>query len=52
MRTIVCMQDLNMIDRLKGDLSKTFDMKDLGPAKHILGMQVTRDRESKKLWLS
>ena len=27
-------------------------MKDLGAAKHILGMQITRDRESKKLWLS
>ena len=45
-------QDLNMINRLKVELSKTFDMKDLGPSKHILGMQITRDRESKKLWLS
>ena len=45
-------QYLNMINRLKVELSKTFDMKDLGPAKHILGMQITRDRESKKLWLS
>ena len=45
-------QDLNMINKLKVELSKTFDMKDLGAAKHILGMQITRDRESKKLWLS
>ena len=45
-------QDLNMINMLKVELSKTFDMKDLESAKHILGMQITRDRESKKLWLS
>jgi hypothetical protein len=27
-------------------------MKDLGPAKQILGMEITRDRKNKKLWLS
>lgn len=27
-------------------------MKDLGPAKRILGMEIVRDRERKKLWLS
>ncbi|KAM0949981.1 putative RNA-directed DNA polymerase [Dioscorea sansibarensis] len=27
-------------------------MKDLGPAKHIVGMRITGDRTSKKLWLS
>ena len=31
-------QDSKMIDRLKRDMSKTFDMKDLGPARVILRM--------------
>ena len=41
-----------MINKLKVDLSKTFDMKDLEDAKHILDMQITRDRESKKFHTS
>ena len=27
-------------------------MKDLGPAKQILGMEITRDRKNRRLWLS
>ncbi|KAF2315489.1 hypothetical protein GH714_039930 [Hevea brasiliensis] len=42
----------NRIDSLKKELSKSFAMKDLGPAKHILGMKIIRDRKWKKLWLS
>ena len=45
-------QDVSMIRKLKADLSKYFDMKDLGPAKQILGMEITRDRKANKLWLS
>jgi hypothetical protein len=37
---------------LKYHLSTQFDMKDLGVAKYILGMEIKRDRENKKLWLS
>ena len=40
------------IDHLKKELSKFFAMKDLGPAKHILGMKIIRDRKCKKIWLS
>ena len=29
-----------------------FDMKDLGAANHILGMEIKRDRENRKLWLN
>lgn len=29
-----------------------FDMKDLGPANKILGMQIHRDRKDRKIWLS
>uniref|UniRef100_A0A803LBR6 CCHC-type domain-containing protein n=1 Tax=Chenopodium quinoa TaxID=63459 RepID=A0A803LBR6_CHEQI len=37
--------DMNDIIKLKHQLSKEFDMKDLGPAKKILGMQITRDKQ-------
>lgn len=37
---------------MKQELNKSFAMKDLGPARQILGMQIVRDREAKKLWLS
>ena len=33
-------QDVDMIQKLKMELSKRFDMKDLGSAKHILGMEI------------
>ena len=49
---LLYVDDMLMVNRIKVELSKTFDMKDLGLAKHILGLQITRDRESKKLWLS
>ena len=45
-------QDASMIGNLKKDLFKAFDMKDLGPARQILGMEITRDRKAKKVWLS
>ena len=45
-------QDVNMIQKLKRELSKTFDMKDLGNAKRILGMEILRNRKADKLWLS
>ena len=41
-----------MIGNLKKDLFKSFDMKDLGPARQILAMQIVRDKKAKKLWLS
>ena len=45
-------QDAGVIGNLKNDLFKSFDMKNLGPARQILGMQIPRDRKAKKLWLS
>jgi hypothetical protein len=45
-------QDATMINNLKDDLSKFFDMKDLGPAQQILGMKIVRDRKARKLFLS
>ena len=37
---------------LKRKLAKSFVMKDLGAAKQILGMRITRDRKNLKLTLS
>ncbi|GKV27750.1 hypothetical protein SLEP1_g36885 [Rubroshorea leprosula] len=45
-------QDVEKICKLKLELSKSFNMKDLGPAKQILGMASTCDKKARKLWLS
>ena len=42
------MQDINV---LKIKLAKSFAMKDLGAAKQILGIRITRDRKNHKLVL-
>jgi ATP-binding cassette subfamily B (MDR/TAP) protein 1 len=43
---------MDEIINLKTQLSKEFDMKDLGPARKILGMQITRDKQRGVLQLS
>jgi len=43
---------MDEIKHLKGLLSTEFDMKDLGPAKQILGMRIDRDRSARTLKLS
>ena len=45
-------QNVDRIVSLKQQLSKKFSMKELGPAKNILGMKIVRDRMARKLWLS
>lgn len=40
------------IDWMKRLLSAKFDMKDLGNAKVILGLEITRDRKTRKLWVT
>ncbi|GJY23180.1 retrovirus-related pol polyprotein from transposon TNT 1-94 [Tanacetum coccineum] len=40
------------INKLKAQLAKEFKMKDLGPANKIIGMQIHRDRVSRKICLS
>jgi hypothetical protein len=40
------------VNKLKVLLSEEFDMKDLDAAKKILGMEIHRDRDAKKLRLS
>ncbi|KAH9306890.1 hypothetical protein KI387_011294, partial [Taxus chinensis] len=45
-------KNMQEIKLLKKQLSESFDMKDLGAAKKILGMRITRDRKEWKLTLS
>lgn len=40
------------VNMLKNLLGKEFDMKDLGAARKILGMEIHRDRTAGKLWLT
>ena len=40
------------IGKLKQSLHDKFVMKELGQARHILGMRIERNRKSKTLWLS
>ena len=44
--------DTAKIDELEKELSKSFEMKDLGPTSQILGIKISRDRTNGKLWLS
>ena len=45
-------RDQAKIRMLKKALNRTFSMKDLGPARQILGMHIIRDQSKKQLWLS
>ncbi|OAE29694.1 hypothetical protein AXG93_509s1470 [Marchantia polymorpha subsp. ruderalis] len=40
------------VDECKSKLKSAFKMKDMGESKRILGMEIHRDHEQKKLWLS
>ena len=44
--------NMKYINFLKKKLSISFEMKDLGAAKKILGMRITRDMKNRKLILS
>ncbi|KAE8735884.1 hypothetical protein F3Y22_tig00000329pilonHSYRG00358 [Hibiscus syriacus] len=49
---LIVAKNMNDVIGLKTLLSQEFDMKDLGAAKKILRMEICRDRDSRKLWLS
>jgi len=44
--------DKEIIQDLKTQLFSKFDMKDLGAANYILGMEIKRDKANRKLWLN
>jgi len=46
------LQETRHIQKLKAQLKKEFDMKDLTEVKKILSMEITQDRGSSKLCLS
>jgi ATP-binding cassette subfamily B (MDR/TAP) protein 1 len=41
---LIARSSIEEIDKLKQQLSKQFEMKDLGAAKQILGMRIIRDK--------
>ena len=44
--------DVGKLSDVKSWLAKQFDMKDLGEAAYVLGIQIFRDRKNKYLVLS
>ena len=49
---LITAKDRSEIEKLKALLSSEFKMKDLGTAKRIVGMEINRDLENGKLWLT
>ena len=49
---LIASKDTSLISKFKSQLSEEFEMKDLGAAKKILGMEIQRDRKTGKLYLS
>ncbi|KAG8491178.1 hypothetical protein CXB51_014420 [Gossypium anomalum] len=47
---LIAAKDKGEIRTVKAQLSEEFKMKDLGPAKKILGMEILRDRKASKLF--
>ena len=45
-------RDTGKIDKLKKELSKSFEMNDLGSRSQILGIKISKDKMNGKLWLS
>ena len=49
---LIAAKSMKEITTLKAQLSSEFEMKDLDPAKKILGMEFKRDKKSSLLFLS
>ena len=49
---LILSNDIQLLEQEKAAFSKKFVMHDLGEARFILGMKITRDRQSRKLWLT
>ena len=50
--TLLASNDVNLLHETKALLSKTFEMKDLGEASFVLGIEIHRDRSQNLLGLS
>ena len=49
---LIASRSMKVVTRLKRALSDEFEMKDMGPALKILGIEICRNRSKKKLHLS
>ena len=49
---IIVSKSMDNINMLKAQMARTFDMKDLGAAKQILGIEIHRDKRNGKLSFS
>ena len=49
---LIAAKSIMEVNKLKVLLSREFDMNDLSAAKKILGMEIYRDKDAKRLWLS
>jgi hypothetical protein len=49
---LIAAKSIMKVNKLKVLLSRELDMKDLSAAKKILGMEILRDRDARRLWLS
>ena len=49
---LIVVRNKTHVQKLKSQLKKEFDIKNLGEAKKILGREITRDRSTGRLWLS
>ena len=44
-------EDLSKINDVKHQLGKLYQMKDLGPASSYFGIQITRDQNTRAIWI-
>ena len=49
---LILVKEISEVNKLKEKLSKEFEMKDLGAAKKIFGIEIQRNRRARKLYLS
>ena len=49
---LIASKSIVKIDKLKAQLSKEFETKDLGETKKILGIEITRDKVTVTIWLT
>ena len=49
---LIATKSMSEVNKLKILLSREFDMKDLGAAKKFLGMEIHKERDLGRLWLS
>ena len=47
---LLACKEMSQIKLLKDQLKKEFEMKELGPARKILGMEIYRDKSKRKLF--